>query len=169
MTQLRIWNCSNIISYPCWWKWERERERAMRGCCTQGKGSCRFQGSSVTSTRSWARNLFVYTTSSEQSYSKCLSFPFDSEIMQLSSESGSSPFLAVTFHKRLIDRVHHCTIIFKNHSEIILSWRCSNAVQRHCSIPQVLCPILGLPLQERHGGAGACLEKGNEAGEVYRK
>lgn len=44
---------------------ERERERAMRGCCTQGKGRCRFQESSVTSTRSWARNIFAYSTSSE--------------------------------------------------------------------------------------------------------
>lgn len=75
--------------------------------------------------------------------------------MQLSSESGSSPFLAVPFYKRLIDHVHHCTIIFKNHSEIILSWRCHNTVKRHCSIPRVLCPIQGLPFQERHWGAGA--------------
>ena len=30
---------------------------------------------------------------------------------------------------------------------------------------QVLCPVLGPSLQERHGGPGACPEKGNKAGE----
>lgn len=47
--------------------------------------------------------------------------------MLFSSESGSSPFLVVPFNKRLTDRLHHCTITFKNHSEIILLWRSCNS------------------------------------------
>ena len=31
--------------------------------------------------------------------------------------------------------------------------------------PRVLCSALGPSRQEGHGGAGACPEKGNEAGE----
>jgi len=31
--------------------------------------------------------------------------------------------------------------------------------------PRVLCSVLGHSLQEEHGGAGACPEKGSEAGE----
>ena len=31
--------------------------------------------------------------------------------------------------------------------------------------PRVLCPILGISLQERHRGPGVCSKKGNKAGE----
>ena len=35
--------------------------------------------------------------------------------------------------------------------------------------PGVLCSILSPSLQEGHGGAGVCPEKGNEAGERSRE